>query len=350
MEEGKDSVALSGEERRSLELLRTKGLSIKNLDDETRAELRKFLSRIHHEKGLSLSDIAKLIGNKTSGYTSWLYRSLGVPVRPFEESRLKAIREKRRKYERRPFEGSAEDRAYMLGLRHGDLSVSRPWNGVVRVSTSTTHPAMAELFHTLFGKYGHVYQHPRYKKDTESYEWNLSALLDDTFDFLLLTKAQGWALATRSHSTLAYLAGFFDAEGSIGICRNANAVAIVLAYYNTDLALLRRVRKGLVGLGYHPLRPYLDKKKGFRSPGYHIEMKKDYFRVLVARFDEAQAILRILPIRHPEKLAKKKLALSIERGTDWHRVSSRLATLRARVLDQRNRFVGEAERKLRENR
>ncbi len=176
MEEGEDAVALSGDERRWLELLRTKGLSIKNIDDQTREELTKFLSRFHHEMGLSLSDIAKLIGNKTSGYTSWLYRSLGVPVRPFEESRLKAIRERRRKYERKPFDGTDEDRAYMLGLRHGDLSVSRPWKGVVRVSTSTTHPAMAELFHSLFGKYGHVYQLPRFKKDTSSYEWNLEVL------------------------------------------------------------------------------------------------------------------------------------------------------------------------------
>ena len=76
----------------------------------------------------------------------------------------------RRKYERKPFDGTDEDKAYLLGLRHGDLSVSKPWKGVAKVSTSTTHPAMAELFRSLFEPYGHVYQHPRYKKDTKAYE------------------------------------------------------------------------------------------------------------------------------------------------------------------------------------
>jgi len=140
-----------------LALLRTRGFSIKYLDDRKRAELREFMDYLHNTKGLSLNDIAKLVGNKTSGYTSWLCRQLGVPRRPFEVARLKGIREKRRKYERKPFDGTEEDKAYLLGLRHGDLSVSRPWRGVVRVSTSTTHPAMAELFRSLFEPFGHVY-------------------------------------------------------------------------------------------------------------------------------------------------------------------------------------------------
>lgn len=147
---------LSAEQEELLSLLRAGNLSIKNLDEGTREELRLFLDQLHNSMGLSLNDIARLVGNKTSGYTSWVCRQLGVPARPFEEARLKAIREKRRKYDRRPFDGTDEEGAYLLGLRHGDLSVSRPWNGVVRVSTSTTHPAMAELFRSLFEPYGHV--------------------------------------------------------------------------------------------------------------------------------------------------------------------------------------------------
>lgn len=129
---------------------------------------------------------------------------------------------------------------------------------------------------------------------------------------MTLNEAKGWEYVRKRRETVAYLAGLFDSEGSIGVYRNAKKTAIVLAYCNTDLALLRRVGKGIAELGCHPLRPYLDRKKGFRSPGYHIEMKKDYWRVLVASFEEAQAILRILPIRHSEKIAKRALALSME--------------------------------------
>src|SRR3989454_6649939 len=178
-------IELTSEEKQVIELLRTPKLSIKYLDDETKQKIRRFLQRLHHEERISLSDIAKLIGNKTSGYTSWLTRQLGIQPRDFEEARLAGIHTKVRKYERMPFDGTDEDKAYLLGLRHGDLSASVPFGDAIRVSTSTTHPAMAELFTKLFSPYGHVYQHPRYKKDTNTYEWNLNSILDQSFDFLL---------------------------------------------------------------------------------------------------------------------------------------------------------------------
>jgi hypothetical protein len=82
-------VELAPDQESLLTLLRTKGLSIKDLDEKRKDELRGFLGYLHIEKGLSLTDIAKLIGNKTSGYTSWLCKQLGVRARPFEEARLK---------------------------------------------------------------------------------------------------------------------------------------------------------------------------------------------------------------------------------------------------------------------
>jgi hypothetical protein len=195
-----------------LALLRTPGLSIKNLDPATKEKARRYFVAKHVDQGVSLGDIAKLIGNKTSGYTSWLSRQLGVKPRDFEEARLKGIHDKVRKYERRPFDGSDEDKAYLLGLRHGDLSVSRPFGDAIRVSTSTTHPSMARLFRTLFEPFGHVYQHPRYKKDTQSYEWNLQAILDSSFGFLLEDRSTSWNWIQEKVTTiLAYVAGAWDA-------------------------------------------------------------------------------------------------------------------------------------------
>src|SRR5438309_479957 len=164
--------ASQGGQTVDIELLRTHKLSIKHLDEERRQMVRQFIEHLHHEKGISLTDMAKLVGNKTSGYMSWLARQLGIQPRDFEEARLVGIHKKVRKYERKPFDGTDEDKAYLLGLRRGDLSVSRPFGDAIRVSTNSTHPAMAELFTKLFSPYGHVYQHPRYKKDTKTYEWN----------------------------------------------------------------------------------------------------------------------------------------------------------------------------------
>ncbi len=328
-----------------LSLLRTKGLSIKELDSGTREELREFLDYLHNAKGMSLNDIAKLIGNKTSGYTSWLCRQLGVRARPFEEARLKGIREKRRKYARTPFDGTDEEKAYLLGLRHGDLSVSKPWKCVVKDSTSTTHPAMAQLFHSLFGRYGHVYQDPRFKEDTKTYGWNLYAYLDNSFAFLFspLSESAHWILS-RSSIALAYLAGLFDAEGSVGIYPAKRFTSLNVVYYNTDHDLMWFVFGAIQKLGYGPLEPYLDKKKGFRSPGYHIEMKKDYWRVLLARFEECRAFLEVLPIRHPEKVAKKTLVRGIVIAQPWKEVEPRVAEIRRAIKSSRDSFVAEAER------
>jgi LAGLIDADG-like domain len=341
-----EPAALVERQERLVALIRTKGLSIKELDEDRKVELRDFLDYLHNTKGMSLNDIAKMIGNKTSGYTSWLCRQLGVSRRPFEEARLKGIREKRRKYERKPFDGTEEDKAYLLGLRHGDLSVSKPWNGVVRVSTSTTHPAMADLFRSLFEPYGHVYQHPRYKKDTKTYEWNLSTIVDDTFDFLLQSKqsARNWVVKKKT-TLLAYLAGVIDAEGSVGIYGNGSGTALQVLVYNTDLDLVSFVRAAWEKLGYNPLGPYLDKKKGTITSKYRIERRKDYWKVVVAHFEQAQSLLRRLSIRHGEKISRKLIALSLSLGDEWVGVEPRVKQLRESVRIGRDRFVLEAEKK-----
>lgn len=331
-----------------LALLRTKGLSIKELDDDRRAVLRAYLERLTNEEGKSLNDVAKLVGNKTSGYASWVCRQLGVRVRPFEEARLKGIREKRRKYERRPFDGSDEDKAYLLGLRHGDLSVSRPFKGAIRVSTSTTHPAMSELFESCFGKYGHIYRHPRFKNDTKSYEWNLSTIVDDSFSFLLLPRADAreWA-STKESTILSYLAGILDAEGSVGIFGNGYTTSLQVLVYNTDYDLVDFVKRAWTRLGHTSLGPYLDKEKGTTTSKYRIERKKDYWKVVVARFDEAKRLIRSLPIRHREKKARAAIAVDVNLGDPWANVRPKLESLRRSIKSERDQFVSQAEAQFR---
>ncbi|QQG49459.1 MAG: LAGLIDADG family homing endonuclease [archaeon] len=329
---------------RVITLLRTKGLSIRSLHEPTRGLLKAYLFRVHVEQGVSLSDLAKRIGNKTSGYTSWLCRELGVRARPFEEARLKAIREKRRKYERRPFDGTDEDKAYLLGLKHGDLTTSRPWKDVVKVSTSTTHPAMARLFDRLFGGHGHVYRYARYKKDTKTYEWNLAVILDPSFDFLTQSHEDVWAWVSTSQALKrAYLSGLLDAEGSVGIYKAKNSVAVVIAYYNTNLRLLELVRRWIRDLGFNPLAPYLDKAKGFRSPGFQIEMKKDYWRVLITRSEESKSFLGVLSLRHEEKQAKSRMARALKGSERWDAVGPRVSQLRQEIRQGRDDFVGIAK-------
>ena len=327
-----------------LELLRTPRLSIKNLEAASKEGIREYLHRKHVKEGMSLNDTAKLVGNKTSGYTSWLTKQVGVQARDFEEARLRGIHQKVRKYERRPFDGTEEDKAYLLGLRHGDLSVSRPFGDAIRVSTSTTHPTMAKLFRDLFEPYGHVYQHPRYKKDTNAFEWNLQAIVDSSFEFLLEEKAKSWAwIEERPGTMLAYIAGAWDAEGTIGVFRNGKCTAILLSIYNTNTEFLDRIRRFLIDMGYHPVGPYLDKRKGTVTSKYRIQRKKDYWKLVLTHFDESQALLAKLPLRHSEKVTRKEFAKSLRRGYKWEMVGPRVRALRTSELKGRDEFVRLAE-------
>ena len=329
---------------RILQLLRTRGLSIRSLDEPTRRALRSYLVRTHFEEGLSLSDLAKRIGNKTSGYTSWLCKELGDKARPFEEARLKGIREKRRKYERRPFDGTDEDKAYLLGLRHGDLSVSRPWKGVVRVSNSTTHPAMVELFRGLFEKCGHVYQFPRYKKEVDAYEWNVQVNLDDSFSLLLMSfeEARPW-FEEKKERAIAYFSGFLDAEGSVLVTKNTRGKAVVFVdYFNQNRTLLEWIalqakRMGIGG----SLR--INKPVGQGKTGYHLFNNKDYWQLSLFGAHMILNFLRELKLRHREKLSKRAVALSLLPGERYAEIDSKVVQIRMGIKREVKEFVDEAK-------
>jgi hypothetical protein len=310
-----EPVRLTAEEKSVIDLLQYKNLSIRHLDPETKGRVKAAMEGLHWTRELSLNDIADLVGNKTSGYSSYLFKELGIKARPFEEARLKGIHEKVRKYERKPFDGTDEDKAYMLGLKHGDLYAYNPFGDAVRVSTSTTHPALANLFTEVFGRYGHVDKYPRYKEDTKTYEWNFQVILDKSFQFLVepREKCREW-VASKDSTMLAYLAGLIDAEGHIEIHPNPRTTAITVSVWNTDTGLLEFSYRCLEQLGHKPLEPYLQSSPGPISSGFRIERKKGYWRVLVARFDEAQTLLRRLPLRHSEKVAARELALTVSKG------------------------------------
>ncbi|MBI3860040.1 MAG: LAGLIDADG family homing endonuclease [Thaumarchaeota archaeon] len=332
------------EDARVLPLLRTKGLSIRSLDEGPRAAIRGYLLKTHVEQGVSLSDIARLIGNKTSGYTSWLCRELGVPARPFEEARLKAMREKRRKYERRPFDGTDEDKAYLMGLKRGDLTASKPWRGVVKVTTSTTHPAMARLFHELFGRHGHVYQMPRYKKDMNSYEWNLAVILDDTFSFLLWDSGEALAWVGSTDATVcSFMAGLLDSDGSIVITKTNNGkVTTFMDYYGCDLPLLSWVQSELTRLG-HRSSLRRNKHAGYKTKKFGIVHRSDYWQLSSWGVREVQVLLGKVKPRHQEKVRKAELASTLSKDLDFMNVGGVVKGIRAEIKEDVRAFVQSAE-------
>jgi hypothetical protein len=219
-----------------------------------------------------------------------------------------------------------------------------PFANAVRVSTSTTHPALAELFTRLFSPHGHVDKYPRFKVDTETYEWNLQVILDESFSFLLdpRAKCREW-VEMKDSTMLAYVAGLIDAEGNIRIYPNPRTIGIIVSVWNTDKELLEFAHKCLNLLGSRPMKPYLHARIGPIHSGFRIERKKEYWRVLVGRFDEAQSLLRKLPLQHREKVAMTEVALSVTKGDPYEKVADLVSSFKKAVKEERTRYTELAE-------
>lgn len=186
-----------------------------------------------------------------------------------------------------------------------------------------------------------MYEHPRHKKDTRTYEWNLFTIVE-SFEFLLEDKEATWNWVSKKKSTLAYIAGVLDAEGSIGIYSNGSRAALQALFYNTGLELLN-FKSSLVNLGYTPLGPYLDKEKGAPTAKYGILRKKDYWKLTLARFAQVQDLLKVLPLRHPERIGRRRLALSVTLGQSWSTAEPQVRSIRTEIRLERDNYVLEAE-------
>lgn len=179
-----------------------------------------------YESGESLKKIA---GGSMSPVTVFTHlKRRGVRLRDKIEAQIEAVS----KYARRPFTGDRLEKAYLTGLRYGDLNVVLHGRAI-RVRLSTTHPAMTELFESLFSAYGHVSKYPRRAK-LVGYEWSLESDLNDTFQFLLSKPAIRELEALSKVEIIAFLAGLFDAEGSVYLHNKRGRRNPEVFYSNTE--------------------------------------------------------------------------------------------------------------------
>jgi LAGLIDADG-like domain len=253
-----------------------------------------------YEAGESLKQIA---GEEVNPVTVFNHlRKRGLQLRDKVEAQIKAVT----KHPRREFSGDQPDMAYMLGFARGDLWVTTHGRAV-RVRGGSTHPAFIELFHELFAGYGKVYLYPKKAKLTD-HEWSMDVDLDHSFRFLLerdMSTFEG--IMTDTRLFMNYLAGFFDAEGSIFYHRKGNGGAFELSISNNDLVLLERIKAHLVLTGYSPTISKVAQTQSSRV----IQGQPYIWQLRIWRHDEVSAILRNMPLRHSEKTAKRAIALDL---------------------------------------
>ncbi len=264
-------------------------------------------------------------------------KSRGVELRDKVDAQIMSVT----KHQRRPFSGDPLERAYLVGMRIGDLDVVRHGRAV-RVRVSTTHPAMIQLFTVLFSRYGHVQKYPKRSVLTE-FEWTLECDLDSSFQFLL-DKGLDWVELTRTGPLfLSFLAGFFDADGSVFYHKKGTSGGFEFALTNVDKLTLELIASELGARGFHPriLRARQRADRGVKNGSEVI------WKLSLWRHGEVARILGAMPVKHQEKRDKRDTVLDLtsHESRDFRRsLLTRWDLLRASVKAERDTCVAEASR------
>lgn len=286
------------------------------------------LRTMYLERLMSQAKIAQVFGVQDQTIARWLGR-LGIPARTRPDSVSLALTI----HQTRDFRGDRTLRAYLLGLRAGDLH-AQPHGRKIRVSVGTTHPAMADLFHSVFSQYGEVRRYPKHN-GVSGYHWCIYSDLNLTFDFLLRKpeKVPDWVLEDQG-SFCSFLAGYFDAEGCISFNLQQGCRGVVLIVGSCDLEILKDVHAYLTIRTFHPtLR--LSKKAGEAS------LKSDFWKLRMSTKEEVLRILNEMPLKHSEKVAKKELANFIH-SSGWRDGWQHVRILRASIAADVRHFKTEA--------
>jgi hypothetical protein len=290
-----------------------------------------------YQRGESLKQIA---GNSFSPVTIFNHlRKRGLQLRDKIEAQIKAVTI----HDKKPFQGGPADRAYIAGITRGDFWAGRHGRAV-RVRLGTTHPDMADLFRQLFSKHGPIYEYPKAAALTE-YEWTLDCDLDSSFEFLVQSKTDVSVFIRSSDLFMSFLAGFFDAEGTVYFHKKRNSGAFELAIVNTDAGLLREIWEKLSRRGFALKleRVKVNQEKAVRSG---VENPGEFrWRIVMWRFEDVCRLMAAMPVRHAEKIAKIEIALRIARLTESQQRAAAMIEwkqLLNQIRNRRNQYVTRA--------
>ncbi len=207
-----------------------------------------------------------------------------IPTRTIQQG--KALTPPR--YERKNFDGTLEDKAYLIGFRLGDLNISKthPNSPTIRVSSNSTKEEQIMLIKQLFVKYGHVKIIGPDKKGAT----NIRCFLNQSFNFLIPkgSKIPEWVLKSKKNS-FSFYAGYIDAEG----CFSIN-------HRNQPVFCINSQDKDIMAIIHSHILPLIDVKTRlyFMRPAgsfiSKIRSNKDVFGIYVYNRKDLSKILRVI--------------------------------------------------------
>lgn len=259
---------------------------------------KKELEKLYIGDKLSTFKIAKIY-NCDDEAIRWRLHKFGIPIRSkFEANRI---------YPAYNFDGTLEEKSYLIGFRIGDL-----WVGVIRknsqtvcVRCSSTKWEQINLIKNLFSPYGHIRINERDKRSALKIRCHLNM----SFNFLLNKKDEvpKW-IYKNDKSFMAFLAGYFDAEGYMGVRKDNTSEWQISSY---DKNILHQIYKKLNNLNIICLKPYISRKKGYVDKlfGYR---NGDRWTIGVFR---KSSLLRLLDfmglyLKHPRNIRTMEMVIN----------------------------------------
>jgi hypothetical protein len=247
------------------------------------------------------------------------------------------------KYAKHPFDGDEKEKAYMIGLVKGDLTPIQKSSNILRLSVASTHKNFLEFLKDYFAKYGPSHIYPT--KNNVGYQWNMSIDLDvNSFSFLIKSKTDN-NITFDDNSFYYFLAGLIDSDGAVYTRKSHKYAQYIIRIFGEDKELLEKIKNRFKIMGHNPSF-YINSKKGdFRY--YHnkrMNYNKDYYILELSRKKEVFNMLNKLPLRHPEKIARKEIMLKfIKNGVISHSQTEEMMQLRNKIDNEVKKYSQEAE-------
>jgi hypothetical protein len=223
---------------------------------------------LYEDKQLTYAQIAELFAcNPTTIHKKM--KMCGIKARPSGGAMYE--------YPKKDFDGTINDKAYLIGLRLGDLHVEEG-NWAIRVRCTSTHQEQIDLVQGLFQPYGGVWiSEPKERRGT-----GVTAHLNRSFDFLLKKEdeIENWVLQD-TQAFLAFFAGYIDAEGSFIVSNRR-------AYFKIDSGdkgILYQAWEKLYELGIEFPQPNLVRPAGTWISQFNLASRRDLWRLASEKKD-----------------------------------------------------------------
>jgi len=233
--------------------------------------------------------------------------------------------------EKNKFVLSSREKAYLYGLVMGDLTPVRKSNYTLKLITHSTHRTFMELLCKTFEKYGQS----NYRETKSKTMFRFQSHIDlESFSFLLDSKNEIIPNWIHSDNFFDFLAGFIDSDGSVILRKSGKYFQFVIRFFGQNLNLLIEVKTRLEVLGYD-VSIHKGHSKGDLS--YHkcikFEYNKDYFTLETYKKSQTIDLLKKIPIRHPEKIAKREMIFNINNRNViyWKDVETEVKELKSKI-------------------